>query len=175
MNAWSRQRRSLRRDNEARDAKLTADAQNLLKRLDNPKEPLPELEKAAAALLASMDPGRTDRTLIERRLEDRRSSELFLSELAKLDAGVLKGDATVIRSLVNDGAFADSLLQLKSYQGLVFESHLVEFQRHDRDATASVTIRNAMDLAPERILNYTYDLRRDTAATWQIVAAHLQQ
>jgi len=162
-------------ENDLREAKLAADAQALLKRLADPKEPLPGLEASAAALLPSMENGNADRVLIENRLDDRRAHDQVLGLLGKLDAAVLAGDKKTITGLVSDAAFSDQLNDLHTYQGLVYETHLVDLQRHEQDATAQVSIRNAMALSPETTLKYSFDLHRDSDANWQIVAAHLLQ
>jgi len=163
------------RENDQREARIAADAQTLLKRLADPKEPLPDLEASAAALLPVMDNGNADRALIQSRLDDRRAHDQVAGLLLRLDAAVVAGDKKTITSLVADSAFADQLVDLHSYQGLVYESRLSDLQRHDQDATAQVLIRTAMALSPESTLKYSFDLHRDSDATWQIVAAHLLQ
>ena len=163
------------RENDQREARIAADTQALLKRLADPKEPLPGLEASAAALLPVMDGGNADRALIQTRLDDRRAHDQVGTLLARLDAAVLAGDRKTITTLVADSAFADQLADLHSYQGLVYESRLTDLQRHDQDATAQVSIRTAMALSPESTLKYSFDLHRDSDATWQIVAAHLLQ
>jgi tetratricopeptide (TPR) repeat protein/predicted Ser/Thr protein kinase len=161
-----------KRDTEAREAKLSAQAQTLLKRIDDPSQPLEGLERDAAALTGQL--GGDQRSLVDRRLEDRRQREVVVKELAALDAAVLARSGGGIGAAVDDRDFAAALAQLGGYDGLVFVSQLVDFVRQDaQTATAKVRIHHALKVYPARDLTYVYDLRRDGTA-WRIAAAHLQ-
>ncbi len=164
-----------RRAQEAREAKLSEAQRDLLARIDDPSQSLKDLAAAVATLTASWDPGRPERALLERRLADRAAHDDVAATLVDFDRAVMNADGRAVRAVVLDARFADALLRLKAYGGLVFASRLGSFERHGEDATAVVAITHALAVYPQRVLTYTFRLHRGDDAAWRIVAANLQQ
>ena len=78
-----------------------------------------------------------------------------------------------MKTVVADPDYAKALAALMAYPGLVFEQRLESFARRERQATAKVIIRHALQVFPERQLTFLYDLRQDDQG-WKIHAAQLQ-
>jgi hypothetical protein len=152
---------------------LSGEAKAIAAKLDDQTVPLVQLETLVAGYIAGTGANRPERPLIEQKLEDRRQRAQFSSDLLALDAALGKRDAAAIAARVSDGEFAKALTQLSAYPGLVFQSRLAGFERRERTATATVLIRHALAVFPERTLTYRYDLRQTTAG-WTIAAAKLQ-
>ncbi len=156
-----------------REAQLGGEAQALVKRIDDPSQPIPALEQALAAFVVSAGGHRPEQALLETRLEDRRQRVQVEQLLAGLDAAVAKGDAPAIAKAVADPTWAESLGQLATHPGLIFAEHLDEFIRTDRTAHVRAALRHGFDVFPEQRMTVLYDLRRDDAG-WVITAAHIK-
>ncbi|MBA2481461.1 MAG: protein kinase [Planctomycetes bacterium] len=163
-----------KRQAEEHDAKLSQESKNLIDRIADPKQDIAVLERDVAAFTATLPAGRPERTLLERRLEDHRQRSALSVSLASLDAALASKSSEMVAKVVTDSEYAEALRTLWTYQGLVFETTLVDFLRaDDRTATAKVRIRHALAVFPERTLEYVYDLKHGDHG-WQIASAHLQ-
>jgi tetratricopeptide (TPR) repeat protein/predicted Ser/Thr protein kinase len=162
-----------RKTADEREAALVARAQAAAKALDDATVPLAEGEAAHQRFLdAAGGAERPEKPLLARKLDDRRQREQAVAVLAALDQSVVKKDAAGIRARVADGAFAAALEQLGAYAGLTFASRLDGFTRQDGSAEATVRIRHALAVFPERTLTYRYGLRQ-TDQGWVVASAQL--
>jgi hypothetical protein len=162
-----------RRAIETQEAAHGGKAKALMAQIDDPASTIPMLEAGLAAFLSEAGADRPERPLLERRIEDRRQAAVAAAGLADLDRGILTGDRAAIARQVADADFAAALARLSSYRGLAFASRLAGFSREGDKATATVSVRHALAVYPERELRYLYEMTRD-ASGWRISAAHLQ-
>ena len=126
-------------------------------------------QKAAAELETKSAP---KRKTLETKLEDRRQRVVLTQSLAGLDAALTRKDAA-IKAAVSDASFAQDLITLTGYEGLVFESRLADFARSERTAKATVQVRHALKVFPERTLTLAYDLTNADGKGWIIAGAKL--
>jgi hypothetical protein len=157
-----------------REARFSGEAKAVSAKLDDPATTIAQGEELVKQFLATAGSDRPEKALLLEKLEDRRTRSRIVTLLAGLDQAVAKRDQTAIQHAVDDADFAKALVALASYPGLVFESRLATCTRSGRTSTATVRIRHALAVFPERILTYRYDLR-ETDQGWVIAAAHLQQ
>lgn len=155
------------------EARMSAQARTVLQVIEDPKADIPAMERALAGFLANAGADRPERADLERRIEDKRQLARVGAALEGLDRAVLAGDAAAVRAVVQDTGFADALLALSRYEGLVFASHATGFERDGAQAVLQVSIRHALKVYPERTLRYVWRLRQE-AGGWVIVAAELQ-
>jgi thiamine kinase-like enzyme len=157
----------------AREAQVTGQAKAILQRLDDLSVELPPLEQQVKEFLEKAASDRPERIVLEIKLEDRRQRLRVGETLANLDAAMRRLDPAAVKTVVADPDYAKALAALMAYPGLVFEQRLESFARRERQATAKVIIRHALQVFPERQLTFLYDLRQDDQG-WKIHAAQLQ-
>ncbi|MBA3685226.1 MAG: protein kinase [Planctomycetes bacterium] len=156
------------------EATLSDKAKAVLAVIEDRKQDIPAMEKALADFLASAGGDRPEKVALQVRIEDRRQLLRLESGLVGLDRAMAGKDVAAIAKVVHDAAFASALTRLMAYPGLVFESRVEDFVRDGASAKATIAIRHALDVFPERTLMYRYDIR-DQPDGWVIVAAQLQQ
>jgi len=153
-----------------KEAIIVAQAGALAKSMDDPLQTIPVLEQSLVSFLERNGANRPEKTVLEAKLEDRRSRAAVATRLGELDTAVKKADAKTIATLVSDTSFAQALGDLSKEPGLVFASTMNGFTRAGDSATATVGIRHALATFPERTLKLTYTLTRQ-GADWVISGA----
>ncbi|MBA3699751.1 MAG: protein kinase [Planctomycetes bacterium] len=155
-----------------KEAAIVAQAAALAKLMEDPAQGIPQLEQSLASFLERNGANRAEKTMLETKLEDRRSQAAVGSRIGELDAALAKGDTKLIATLVRDTEFAKALAELAQEPGLVFASTMNGFTRTGDSATATVGVRHALSTFPERILKLTYQLTRSDGK-WVISGATL--
>ena len=152
---------------------IVAQAKALSALIDDPTQQIPAVEQALAGFIERSGADRPERKMLETKLEDRRQRTVLTQSLAGLDAALTRKDAIAIKAAVSDATFAQDLIALTGYEGLVFESRLADFVRKERTATATVQVRHALKIFPERTLTLAYQLANTEGKGWIITSAKL--
>ena len=155
------------------EAAIVAQAKALSALIDDPTQQIPAVEQALAGFVQRAGADRPERKTLETKLEDRRQRVVLTQSLAGLDAALTRKDAAAIKAAVSDATFAQDLITLTGYEGLVFESRLADFARSERTAKATVQVRHALKVFPERTLTLVYDLTNADGKGWIIAGAKL--
>jgi hypothetical protein len=154
-------------------AAIAAAAVSLGKLIADPKQDVAGLDRALATFVQQHGEEPARQAGLPVQLEDRRQSEAVMAQLKQLDQALKSKDHAQIDRVVSDKTYSEALNQLSAMAGLVFDSSMKKFTRTGDTATATVAIRHALKVFPERTLTMLYTLVRH-GDTWTITQATLQ-
>ena len=147
--------------------RLSQEAQDLMEQIKDRTNTMDSLQASLEKFTANFGDNHAEIHELRRLLDDRQSEDAIAEYLSSLDAFLLSGDITRIRSMVADTEYANKLVALTGWPGLVFRHHIQFFQRDKESAQVRVELENAANHVPRRKFHFNYSFFRDDNA-WKI-------
>ena len=147
--------------------RLSREAQDLMEQIKDRNNSIDSLQDSLKKFIADYGDNHVEIQELRRLLDDRQSEDAIIELLSSLDALVLTGNPSRIRSIVADSGYANKLAALTEWPGLVFRHHIQFFHRDGDSAEVRVELENGAEHVPKRKLYFNYYFLRDHG-DWKI-------
>ena len=146
---------------------ILSEAQVLLAQMEDREISIDSLQSRLDQFISAYGDDRNEIPELKRVLDTRRYEQTIFEVLSSLDRSVLEGQLENIRFIVADQEYAERLVALTEWRGLIFRHHIESFRRDSNMSIVEIRIRHAVEHMPERDLYYRYHLA-ETEGGWVI-------